>query len=146
MVLLWIILASPSFADRIGQGNAFKRQEGWRELGQAVLSHASGHDVLVAANRSTFAELLYYARPRTIPMRMWDRDRHDDDHFQMTMRLTPPAHRVLLVLGADETAEVLPTFDSPSMVATVAIPVGGHRTRTNLIFDARDYRGPQTSR
>jgi 4-amino-4-deoxy-L-arabinose transferase-like glycosyltransferase len=145
MLLLWIIAVSPAFADRIGQGNAFKRQEGWRELGQAVIAEAPGYDTIVGANRSTFAELLYYARPRTTPMRMWDRDTHDDDHFQMTMRLTRPAHRVLLVLGGDETKDVLPTFDSATLAKTVTIPVGGHHTRTSLLFDARDYRGPQTS-
>ena len=143
MLLLWIILVSPPFADRIGQGNAFKRQEGWRELGHAVLAHASGHDVIVASNRSTFAELLYYARPRTVPLRMWDRDSHDDDHFQMTMRLVRPAPRTLLVIGPDETADVLPTFDSATRIRTVVIPVGGHHTRTTLLFDARGYRGPQ---
>ena len=145
MAMLWIIAVSPGFADRIHQGNAFKRQEGWRELGQAVLSHSPGHTVIVAANRSVFAELLYYARPRTLPMRMWDKDRHDDDHFQMTMRLTPPADRVLLVLGPDETGDVLPTFDSFARIATSSIPVGGHHTRTIFLFDAHDYRGPQTS-
>ena len=144
MVLLWIILVSPGCADRIGQGNAFKRQEAWRELGQAVLAHAPGHDVIVASNRSTFAELLYYARPRTVAMRMWDKDRHDDDHFQMTMRLVAPAHRVLLVLAPDERGEVLATFDSLTTLDTVIIPVGGHHTRTTLLIDAQNYRGPQT--
>ncbi len=145
MALLWIIAISPAFADRIGQGNAFKRQEGWRELGQAVIAQAAPYEAIAAANRSTMAELTYYARPRTIPLRMWDRDAHDDDHFQMTMRLTRPAHRVLLVIGGDETGEVLPTFDSVSRIKAVTIPVGGHRTRTTLLYDARDYRGPQTS-
>jgi len=146
MVMLWIIAVSPAFADRIGQGNAFKRQEGWRELASEVVRHAPGHDVIVGANRSVFAELLYYARADTVPMRMWDRDRHDDDHFQMTMRLMPPAHDALLVLEPDETRDVLPTFDSSTTIATVTIPVGGHRTRTTLLIDAHDYRGPSSPR
>ncbi|HEY1630374.1 MAG TPA: glycosyltransferase family 39 protein [Rhizomicrobium sp.] len=146
MAMLWIIAVSPAFADRIGQGNAFKRQEGWRELAEQVVQRAPRHDVIVGANRSVFAELLYYTRSSTVPMRMWDRDRHDDDHFQMTMRLVPPAHDVLLVLEPDETADVLPTFDSPTTIATVTIPVGGHRTRTTLLIDAHDYRGPSSPR
>jgi 4-amino-4-deoxy-L-arabinose transferase-like glycosyltransferase len=148
MAVLWIIAVSPSFADRIGQGNAFKRQEGWHQLGEAVKAAAARapYDVIAAANRSTMAELLYYARPEAIGFRMWDRDTHDDDHFQMTMRLTRPAHRVLLAIGPDETAEVLPTFDSAARIATVTIAVGGHHTRTTLLFDAHDYRGPQASR
>jgi hypothetical protein len=117
--------------------------EGWRELGQAVLAEAGPYGAIAAANRSTMAELTYYARSRTVPLRMWDRDLHDDDHFQMTMRLTRPAPRTLLVIGPDETAEVLPTFDSATRIRTVVIPIGGHHTRTTLLFDARGYRGPQ---
>lgn len=143
MLTLWIILVAPSFADRIGQGNAFKRMEGWRELGQAVALEArrTPYDAVAAANRSTMAELLYYARP--LPLRMWDRDLHDDDHFQMTMRLTRPANRVLLAVAPDEAHEVLATFDSAAALSTLVVPIGGHHTRTTVLYDARDYRGPQ---
>ncbi len=50
----------------MGVGNAFKREEGWRQLGMAVTSVArAGHyDAIAAANRSVIAELTYYARPR----------------------------------------------------------------------------------
>ena len=61
---------------------------------------------------------------------MWDIDTHADNHFEMTMPLTPAAHRMLLVLYPDEEASVLPTFDSAKQVGTVTIPVGGHHTRT----------------
>ncbi|HTQ14028.1 MAG TPA: glycosyltransferase family 39 protein [Rhizomicrobium sp.] len=146
MAVLWAILVSPAFADRIGQGNAFKRQEGWRELGAAVHRYGTDYPVIVAANRSVFAELLAYGGFGRERWRMWDKDTHDDDHFQMTMRLTPPAPHVLLLLTPDETGQVLPTFDSATRVATVVIPVGGHRTRTTLMFDAHGYRGPQPLR
>ena len=144
MAVLWIVLVSPSFAEAIGQGNAFKRLEGWHELGSAVSDQAAnGHyGAIVAANRSIMAELLYYAQPREVALRMWDRDRHDDDHFQMTMRLTPPAHHVLLVLSPDEAGPVLRTFDSATLLNTVAIPIGGHQIRATQFYDARNYRGP----
>jgi 4-amino-4-deoxy-L-arabinose transferase-like glycosyltransferase len=145
MAVLWIILAAPPFADRIGQGNAFKRMEGWSVLGRTVALQAgrAPYDAIAAANRSTMAELLYYARPRTTPMRMWDSDLHDDDHFQMTMRLTHPMRRVLLVIAPDEAHQVLPTFDSATALLTIVVPIGGHHTRTTTLYDARDYRGPQ---
>ncbi|MGH6872867.1 MAG: ArnT family glycosyltransferase [Rhizomicrobium sp.] len=147
MLTLWIIAVSPPFADTIGQGNAFKREEGWRALGAAVHRTADGRDgFLATANRSIIAELLFYSHIAPDRMRMWDKDTHDDDHFQMTMRLTRPAHRVLLVLTPDETAPVLATFDSATRIGTVTVPIGGHHTRTVLLFDAYDYRGPQTSR
>jgi Dolichyl-phosphate-mannose-protein mannosyltransferase len=143
---LWAIQIDPGFADRIGQGNAFKRLEGWRDLGRAVMEQSmrAPYVAVVAANRSTMAELLYYARPQFTAMRMWDRDLHDDDHFQMTMRLTRPAKRVLLVISPDEKGEVLPTFDSATLVEIVTSHVGGRHTRTTELYDAQDYRGPQT--
>ena len=148
MVVLWLILLSPPFADTIGVGNAFKRMEGWRHLGAAVAERAdSGHYAIIsAANRSIMAELLYYAAPRTAFVRMWDKDLHDDDHFQMTLRLTPPAHRVLMVLSPQEAPFVLQSFDSNTLLDTVTIPIGGHRLRVTQLYDARDYRGPQSLR
>lgn len=148
MVMLWLILVSPSFADTIGVGNAFKRMEGWRQLGTEVAEQAgSGHYALIsAANRSIMAELLYYAAPRTAFVRMWDKDLHDDDHFQMTLRLTAPAHRVLMVLSPQEAPFVLQSFDSNTLIDTVTIPIGGHRLRVTQLYDAQDYRGPQSLR
>jgi hypothetical protein len=147
LVVLALIWMSPAFANSIGQGNAFKRMEGWQELGNAVAEEANtGHyPIIAAANRSIMAELLYYAAPRTALVRDWDRDTHDDDHFQMTLRLTPPAHRVLLVLAPEEAPSVTGTFDSFTLANTVTIPIGGHHLRITQLFDARDYRGPQTS-
>ncbi|MBS0274380.1 MAG: glycosyltransferase family 39 protein [Proteobacteria bacterium] len=147
MAVLWLILLSPSFANGIGLGNAFKRMEGWRELGTAVADEAQqGHYALIsAANRSIMAELLYYAAPRTAFVRMWDKDLHDDDHFQMTLRLTVPAHRVLMVVSPQEAPAVLGTFDSNTLADTVTVPIGGRHIRVTQLYDARDYRGPQTS-
>jgi hypothetical protein len=147
MVGLWMILVSPSFADGIGMGNAFKRMEGWHALGDAVADEAqAGHYAIISAsNRSIMAELLYYAAPRTAFVRMWDKDLHDDDHFQMTLRLTPPAHRVLMVVSPQEAPDVLNSFDSNTLSNTVTIPIGGRHIRVTQLYDARDYRGPQTS-
>src|SRR4051794_14844922 len=75
MIALWAAQVSPPLADRAGLGNALKRQQGWRELGAAVASESrtASYDAIAAANRSVLAELLYYARPRAIPIKAWDR-------------------------------------------------------------------------
>jgi hypothetical protein len=116
-------------------------------LGRAVAEQEmlAPYNAVASANRSVMAELLYYALPRTTAMRMWDRDLHDDDHFQMTMRLTRPAQRVLLVISPDERGSVLPTFDSTTLVEIVTFHVGGRHARETELYDARNYRGPQTS-
>lgn len=146
MVLLGIILIAPPFADRIGLGNAFKREEGWSTLGNAVTAeaHRASYDEIVAANRSIMAEILYYARDAGLPMKMWDKDLHDDDHFQMTMRLAPSSKHFLLVIAPQEVPDVLPTFDSASPIATVVASHGTHRTRSIMLYDANNYLGPQT--
>ena len=147
MVALWIVLISPSAADRMGQGNAFKRMEGWDALGRAVVheSQSSQYDTIAAANRSVMAELLYYARPRSASVRMWDIDLHDDDHFQMTMRLTAPVRRTLMVLMPDEAPSVSKTFDSFSLLKRIDTPIGGMHHRIIVLYDAMNYRGPQSS-
>jgi len=147
MLALWIILISPSIADRIGQGNAFKRMEGWDALGRAVAdeSQLSQYDTISAANRSVMAELLYYVRPHSVPMHEWDANLRDDDHFQMTMRLMPPVHRTLMVLTPDEAASVSKTFDSFSLLKTIDTPIGGKHHRIVSLYDAMNYRGPQSS-
>jgi 4-amino-4-deoxy-L-arabinose transferase-like glycosyltransferase len=148
MLALWMIAVSPSTADAMGQGNAFKRQQGWRTIGGVVAAEARGlpYDAIAARNRSLLAELLYYARPRTIPIRAWDRDTTPHDHFQMSMPLTPASHRVLLVLMPDEAPPILATFESHRRVRVITIPVGGHRMRTVELYDAQDFHRPLSTR
>jgi 4-amino-4-deoxy-L-arabinose transferase-like glycosyltransferase len=147
MVVLWIILVAPPFADAIGAGNIFKRQEGWKTIGDAVTAEAqrTPYDFIVTENRSLVAELLYYAGPSRSSIRIWDRDAREANHFEMTMRLTRPAAHVLLLVMPEDASEVLPSFDSAALEKTIVIPVGGHRLRVIRLYDAHDYRGPQKS-
>ncbi len=148
MVLLWVVLISPATGDAMGVGNAFKREQGWRQLGMAVtaVARAGHYDAIATANRSIVAELTYYAPARPVPLRMWDRDLHPDDHFQMTMRLTPATPRVLLVLLPGEVSVVLPSFDSATPLGTISLPIGGHHQRVTPLFDARGYHGAAAAR
>jgi len=145
MGVLWISLVVPPFADMIGVGNVFKRFEGWKTFGGVVTAEAARthYDFVVSENRSLVAELLYYAGQLGPSIRIWDRDTHDDNHFEMTMRLTHPAPHVLLLVTPDDAIRVLRTFDSATLRQTISTPVGGHRKRIILLYDAHDYRGPQ---
>jgi len=148
MAVLWAILVAPPVADAMGVGNALKREEGWRPMATAVAAQAGRepYAAVVAANRSVIAELLYYGHAMKTPVRMWDRDLHDDDHFEMTMRLHRASGRFLLVLEASEPRFVPETFASATRIAAVVIPVGGGRTRTTVLLDANNYLGPQLAR
>ncbi len=145
LAALWALLARPALADAIGLGNAFKREEGWRQLGAEVasLSRKAAYEAIVADNRSIAAELLYYARPRNAPLRVWSRDLTTKDHFEMTMRLERGANRVMLVLEPATAKRVLATFDSSVLMKTITIPIGGHHQRVTSLYDGRHYRGPQ---
>lgn len=146
MVMLWIIAVAPHSAALIGQGNAFKREEGWRKLCLAAVEEAWNrpYDTVAVANRSVIAEMLYYGKSALLPIRMWDEDAHDDDHFQMTIPLTG-GKRILLVLYPSEEKKVLPTFDSAKKVGSVSVPVGGHHIRTFDLFDARGFHGARAN-
>jgi 4-amino-4-deoxy-L-arabinose transferase-like glycosyltransferase len=148
MAGLWVVEISPALVDRAGFGNALKRQEGWRELGAAVAAEtwAAPYDAIAAANRSILAELLYYAQPRSIPVRAWDRSAIPRDHFQMTMPLRANARRVLLVAPPGESAAMLASFDSHWVIRRLSIPLGRHHQRVLALYDAQFYRGPQFAR
>jgi 4-amino-4-deoxy-L-arabinose transferase-like glycosyltransferase len=148
MAILWVVLVSPPAGNALGLGNAFKREEGWSELGRDVVavSRSRPFEAIAVANRSTIAELTYYARPRALPLRMWGRDSKPHDHFQMTMPLTRQTRRVLLLLDPEEERVVLPTFESADSLGRISVPIGGHHARVTALFDARFYRGPRGSR
>jgi 4-amino-4-deoxy-L-arabinose transferase-like glycosyltransferase len=148
MLALWIALVWPAAADRLGAGNAFKREEGWRQLGTlvAVAAGAGRYDAIAADNRSIVAELLYYARPRSAPIRVWARDLAARNQFEMTLRLAPGTARVLLAIEPPAAGRVLATFDSAWLLQHQMIATGGSRTRAIDLYDARIYRGPQAAR
>jgi len=148
MFALWVCLVWPGAADAAGVGNAFKREEGWRELGREVAraAGASHYDYIAADNRSIVAELLFYARPCPTPIRMWARDLRIRDHFEMTLRLESGQVRVLLAVDPNAAGRVLATFDSAKPLTRISIPVGGRHVRLIDLYDARDYRGPRPGR
>jgi 4-amino-4-deoxy-L-arabinose transferase-like glycosyltransferase len=148
LLALWMGQVSPAAADRVGLGNALKRETGWRELGREVAaeSHRASYEAIGTANRSVLAELLYYARPRTVPIRAWDANPKPRDHFQMTIPLTPSFHRVLLAIAPNEAPKVLATFDSAKPLHALVVNAGAHRTRTLALYDASGYRGSQPRR
>jgi 4-amino-4-deoxy-L-arabinose transferase-like glycosyltransferase len=145
-VVVGIVLTRPATADLFGFGNALKREEGWRVLGQNAIREADRgrYPIVVSDNRSVVAELLYYARPRDFAIRTWDPDRESRNHFQMTLRLAAPAPRVLLIVAPDHAPSILPTFESVRLIRTEATPVAGHYLRVFRFYDARGYRGPRS--
>jgi hypothetical protein len=131
----------------VGAGNALKREEGWHALGALVAqaSQAAPYSAITADNRSVVAELLYYVKFHKTPIRVWTRDLATRDHFEMTLRLSPGAAHVLLVIEPSSAKRVLATFDSAMLIRAVHIPVGGSHIRAIDLYDATGYHGPQSA-
>ena len=143
MILLWAVLVEPATAEHIGIGNAFKREQGWRSLGDQVAQQAKrGHfDAVAADDRSVVAELLYYTRGCPVPVRAWSSDPRPHDHFQMSIPLAPGTAHVLLAIGPQGAHAVLASFDSASLLGSIVIPIGGRHQRVTQLYDAHTYRG-----
>jgi 4-amino-4-deoxy-L-arabinose transferase-like glycosyltransferase len=143
VLLLAIFSIDPELAGRVGLGNPFKRQEGWRALSAAVAAETrrAHFDAVAASNRSVTAELLYYLPHDSPPVRIWDGQVHSRNQFDMTIRLVPPAGHTLLVLAPSEASAVLSSFESARVLQVLSTPVGGNQHRVLTLYDARDYRG-----
>lgn len=145
MLVLWAVLVRPGISSTLGLSNAFKREEGWQELGHAVTvaARSQGFDAIAVVNRSVMAEMTYYTPARSVPLRAWDGNGIVADCFEMTMPLLPADRHVLLVLLPQEVRTVLPSFESVRPIGRVRTPVGGGLTRTVMLYDVRGYRSPR---
>lgn len=141
--ILALFLLRPDLADAVHAGNAFKRQEGWRQLGAQVAMAAEGqrYDFIAGDNRNVVAELLYYVRECPTPIREWTPTLDARDHFEMTMPLQSGAKHVLLAVEPSTARRVLATFDSASVVRRSVIAIGGGHFRPIDLYDAQNYRG-----
>jgi hypothetical protein len=145
VVALAAFALSPAAVEAVGLGNAFKRFHGWRQLGEAVIEEAAKapYEGVIVDNRSVTASLLYYARPLGMPIRVLDADEHPDNHFQMTLRLTPSMKGLhLLASDARDPQRVLSAFDRSRLTRTLSVPIGGGKTRKTNFFAVEGYRGP----
>jgi 4-amino-4-deoxy-L-arabinose transferase-like glycosyltransferase len=96
---------NPHVADRIGQGNAFKRAKGWDQMTQQLVDRARREPGLTAVavdDRFMFNSAAYYGRayfltPGHPPLRMWVREAHPQNQAETTDPLTvAQGARVLL--------------------------------------------------
>jgi hypothetical protein len=130
-----------------GFANAYKRLQGWRELGAIIARNAAQgpYQAIVTDNRSVMGSLLYYARPRNEPVLMWSPNSSLVNHFEMTAPLTADtAGRVLLVTDRNDSAPLLSTFKASRLIGdSVADPGGGKRRITHL-YEVEGYRGPSS--
>ena len=142
MIAIMAFAVSPALAAQAGFANAYKRLQGWRGLGNAVAYEASKgrYQAIVADNRSVMASLTYYARPRTIPILMWNRDERVSNYFEMTSPLTSSTSgRVLLVTDRSDASRVLSTFKHSLRIGDFTADLGGGKKRMTHLYEAEGY-------
>jgi 4-amino-4-deoxy-L-arabinose transferase-like glycosyltransferase len=130
-------LALPALADGLGLGNAVKRVRGWEELGRVVAARLEARDytAVLATDRELMGELLYYVKPRRVPVVMWDWPRPPNNHYELTMRIDErTGARVLFVSGWAGPEELFARFARVEPLGTVTIALGSGRLRTTHLF------------
>ncbi len=94
-VILAVAALAPSFANMVGQANAFKRVRGWPETEAIIVETVkAGHDgnaftAIATDNRLVFYDLLYYGLERDtgLPLRMWRNTNRISHHAEATASL-----------------------------------------------------------
>jgi len=143
-VMLYVLAANPALADSLGRANDFKRVRGWETLGIAVAMRAgeAPYDAILSDDREIMATLLYYARPRSMPiLAAPPPDGVPGHHFELTAAWTPAAARRVLFVTASPEGGVAPAlFARVEPVGEATAILGGGRNRTLRFFRAEDPR------
>jgi 4-amino-4-deoxy-L-arabinose transferase-like glycosyltransferase len=139
-VILPVGIAVPALADGLGLGNAMKRVRGWEALGRAVAGrlHERSYTAVLASDRELMGELLYYARPRQVPVVMWDWPGPPRNHYELSMRIDAvTGERVLFVSNAEGPDHILSRFKSAEPLGEVTVTLDvlyARRFRTTYFY------------
>jgi 4-amino-4-deoxy-L-arabinose transferase-like glycosyltransferase len=121
------------------------RLRGYRRLGldvSSALDRAPGA-VLLANDRETMAELLYYVRPHPADWMKWNGgDQKVHDQFDIVARPERFIGRDFVFVS--DSTDVNPTiahFASVTQVTRVTIPIGGGEARHYLIINLTGFKG-----
>jgi len=118
------------------------RPEGWREIGAHVAAAAARepYTAIAALDRMVTAELLYYARPRDLPVKRWPANGAPGDHYQLTAALDA-AHgaRVLLVSEWEIPPAYRRRFDEVELLEVFSVWTGGGAPRRIFLYRAEGF-------
>jgi len=141
-VLIAVAVAWPGIADYVGLSNAVKRVRGWADIGGQIALKATEVDysAILATDRELMGELLYYVRPRDMPVLMWDFKRPPLNHYELAMKLTPQAARRVLYVSTTPSPEpVAQHYAEMRNLGSVSVQLDPKRIRTLYLFDFEGY-------
>ncbi|MEE9348307.1 MAG: glycosyltransferase family 39 protein [Robiginitomaculum sp.] len=151
---------SPSFANKAGQANAFKRLRGWEATQLAVeRALSAGHEgqsfsALATDNRLHFYDLKYYGQTYYAvdghpPLKMWLRRAHAHNHAEATQPLLASGADALPVLiinkYPDYEAMFRDDFTRLERLGEIDIDLGGGKRRRLKLWAGYGY-APTTTR
>lgn len=135
-------MASPAFADAAGLANGLKRVRGWEPLGRTIARRVATepYTAILAEDRETMGALIYYARPRAVPVVMWNWSKPPRNHYEMAMTFEPTTEaRVLLVSPVEKPEYILDHFRSVVSLGRVTIRLDAKRRRIHYLFTLEGY-------
>jgi 4-amino-4-deoxy-L-arabinose transferase-like glycosyltransferase len=136
-ILFAVGFMAPAAGDAIGLSSALKQVRGWEAFGSAVLNEANrnSYTSISTDERDAMGALLYYARPRSIPVTMWDHHWPTRNHYEMTARITQmTGGNTLFVTGDKDPAHIYDRFQSVAELGPILIDIGGAKTRAYYMF------------
>ena len=135
-LFLAALAVSPAFVAAVGQENSVKRLRGWDEAGRTIssLAQAAPFSAIVSDDREDMASLFYYARPRTLQLRMWPRQNAGNE-YEASYALRPDeASNVLFVTRRSDTNDLKRAFASVERIATLQTRLDSKRTRVFYLY------------
>ena len=142
-ILIAVAVAWPGIADYVGLSNAVKRVRGWADIGGkiAVAANSGDYTAILATDRELMGELLYYVRPRGVPVLMWDFKRSPLNHYELAMKVTPETGAHVLYVSTTKSAEpVADHYSERQDLGSVSVDLDPKRTRTLYLFDLEGYK------
>lgn len=111
-VLMLLVTADPTLADKSGRSNDIKRARGWKAMAEQVVSRAQleqlngGLSAIAVDDRFLFNALSYYGRdyladPGAPPLKIWVRRSHAGNQAEATAPLTAAQGRRVLVVSLE---------------------------------------------
>lgn len=149
----------PSFADTIGQANAFKRTRGWVQTTQAVNTaltkgyQGKAYTAVATDNRLVFYDLNYYSQKSleggsfSAPLKMWLHTARANNHAEATAPLSAQSGGPILIVNyyEDYEGKFREDFTRLEQVGDIDIDLGGGKRRALKLWAGYGYT-PTTTR
>ena len=136
--MLAVLLAAPGLTEAVGLAGVAKRITGWEAQGGRIAAIAAQgpYDAIMADDREIIGALLYYVRPRSIPIVAWNMNIAIDNHYERAIPHDRAAQRrVLLVTTFPDAGYLEHEKVVITRIAEDVAPIGGTRGRTLYLFD-----------